>query len=122
MRILVVEDDAGLAARLKEQLEASGFAVDRADNGVDGEYLGMEEPYDAVVLDLGLPRRPGLEVLRNWRGAGKGDQQVVQHLFLLLPTVRCSPCLERSHSMTRGPATKQITSAVITAPPLRKVR
>jgi DNA-binding response OmpR family regulator len=67
MRLLLVEDDAELVAHLKPALLQAGFAVDHADNGVDAEYLGDEEPYDAVVLDLGLPGRPGLEVLAHWR-------------------------------------------------------
>jgi two-component system OmpR family response regulator len=67
MRLLLVEDDAELVAHLKPALIQAGFAVDHADNGVDGEYLGDEEPYDVVVLDLGLPQRPGLDVLANWR-------------------------------------------------------
>ncbi|HHM06022.1 MAG TPA: response regulator transcription factor [Gammaproteobacteria bacterium] len=71
MRLLLVEDDAALSRRLKGELTRAGFAVDVADNGVDGEYLGSAEPYDAVVLDLGLPRRPGLEVLRHWRATGR---------------------------------------------------
>lgn len=70
MRILLVEDDADLSAPLKQQLAKAGFAVDVADNGVDGEFMGGENPYDAVVLDLGLPRRSGLDVLKNWRAAG----------------------------------------------------
>lgn len=70
MRVLIVEDDAALGGNLKAELERRGFAVDWQDNGVDGQFMGEEEPYDAIVLDLGLPRRPGLEVLRNWRGAG----------------------------------------------------
>jgi len=70
VRLLVVEDDAELRARLKEALEAAGFAVDTADNGVDAEHLGNIEPYDTAVLDLGLPQRPGLEVLANWRRRG----------------------------------------------------
>lgn len=70
MRLLVVEDDATLRASLKQALVHAGFAVDTADNGVDAEHLGNTEPYDAIVLDLGLPRRPGLEVLRNWRARG----------------------------------------------------
>jgi len=70
MRLLLVEDDAGLGASLKTGLEQQGFAVDWQDNGVDGQFMGEQEPYDAIVLDLGLPRRPGLEVLRNWRGGG----------------------------------------------------
>lgn len=70
MRILLVEDDVNLSAPLKQQLAKAGFAVDVADNGVDAEFMGSENPYDAVVLDLGLPRRPGLDVLKNWRAAG----------------------------------------------------
>jgi DNA-binding response OmpR family regulator len=70
MRLLLVEDDINLSAPLKQQLAKAGFAVDVADNGVDGEFMGGENPYDAVVLDLGLPRRPGLDVLKNWREAG----------------------------------------------------
>ena len=70
MRILLVEDDIDLSTPLKQQLVKAGFVVDVADNGVDGEFMGGENPYDAVVLDLGLPRRPGLDVLKNWRTAG----------------------------------------------------
>lgn len=67
MRLLLVEDDRALAEGLKADLMRAGYAVDIADNGVDGEFLGDEEPYDLVILDLGLPQRPGLEVLRHWR-------------------------------------------------------
>jgi DNA-binding response OmpR family regulator len=67
MRLLIVEDDATLGPLLKKEMERQGFAVDLADNGVDGESMGSVEPYDAVILDLGLPGRPGLEVLQNWR-------------------------------------------------------
>ena len=67
MRLLVIEDDSTLGPALKKELERHGFAVDLADNGLDGEILGRNEAYDAVVLDLGLPKRPGLEVLQNWR-------------------------------------------------------
>jgi two-component system OmpR family response regulator len=70
VRILVVEDDALLGERLKKDLGHAGFAVDLADNGVDAEHMGDEEPYDVVVLDLGLPKRSGLEVLHNWRQRG----------------------------------------------------
>lgn len=70
MRILLVEDDVRLAAELKPRLQQAGFAVETAHDGEDGEFLGREENFDAVVLDLGLPRRPGLEVLANWRSAG----------------------------------------------------
>jgi two-component system OmpR family response regulator len=70
MRLLLVEDDAILGPRLKQDLKRAGYAVDLADNGVDAEFLGREEPYDAVILDLGLPGRPGLEVLQHWRQQG----------------------------------------------------
>jgi two-component system OmpR family response regulator len=70
MRLLLVEDDPELAGGLAARLAAAGFAVDRADNGVDAEFMGRETGYDAIVLDLGLPGRPGLEVLANWRAAG----------------------------------------------------
>ncbi len=67
MRILLVEDDVALGAELKSSLAKHGYAVDLAVNGIDGEIMGKEDIYDLVVLDLGLPDRPGLEVLRNWR-------------------------------------------------------
>ncbi len=70
MRILLVEDDPVLGATLKADLVQAGYAVDWAQDGIEGEYLGREETYDAVVLDLGLPGRSGLEVLQNWRAAG----------------------------------------------------
>ena len=70
MRLLLAEDDAELATRLKGFLDRAGYAVDHFDNGVDAEFYGSETPYDAMVLDLGLPQRPGLEVLGNWRRAG----------------------------------------------------
>ena len=69
MRLLLAEDDAGLRARLVPELKAAGYADDQVDNGVDAEFLGDEVAYDAVVLDLGLPGRNGLQVLANWRAA-----------------------------------------------------
>lgn len=70
MRILVVEDEPTLAAQLAEALAAAGYVVDTAANGVDAHHLGATEPFDAVVLDLGLPGLDGLTVLRKWRAAG----------------------------------------------------
>ena len=67
MRVLVVEDSAALAAQLRVALVDAGFAVDSAPDGEEGLFLGETEPYDAVVLDLGLPRLDGLSVLRRWR-------------------------------------------------------
>jgi len=70
MRLLLVEDDHGLATALARRLRDDGFAVDVSGDGVEGGFLGRETAYDAVILDLGLPGRPGLEVLRDWRRAG----------------------------------------------------
>jgi DNA-binding response OmpR family regulator len=70
MRLLLVEDDAQLAEGLYRTLCEQGYTVDRIDNGIDAQYMGEEGIYDAVILDLGLPGRPGLEVLRHWRAAG----------------------------------------------------
>jgi two-component system OmpR family response regulator len=70
MRVLVVEDEARLAEQLAGALGQAGYAVDRASDGERAEFLGQTEPYDAVVLDLGLPRLDGLSVLRRWRDAG----------------------------------------------------
>lgn len=67
MRVLLVEDETALADQLAAALEASGYAVDRADDGNRAEYLGATEQYDAVVLDLGLPSLDGLTLLRRWR-------------------------------------------------------
>jgi two-component system, OmpR family, response regulator len=70
MRLLLAEDDHELGARLKRFLDREGFAVDLFDNGVDAGHYGSETPYDVIVLDLGLPQRPGLEVLDQWRKGG----------------------------------------------------
>lgn len=70
MRLLLVEDDLPLSRELRADLRKEGFAVDSVDNGIDAEYMGLEEPYDAVILDLGLPQRTGLEVLTHWREKG----------------------------------------------------
>ncbi len=67
MRLLLAEDDNDLSQNLRQQLKKHGFAVDLADNGIDAEFMGKEEPYDMVILDLGLPQRSGLDVLKNWR-------------------------------------------------------
>ena len=71
MRILVVEDDADLSRQLKTALMEAGYAVDTAPDGEEGHFLGDTEPYDAVVLDLGLPVIDGVTVLKRWRRAGR---------------------------------------------------
>ncbi len=70
MRLLLAEDDAHLGPQLKSALERHGFAVDLEADGLDAEALGDTEPYDLILLDLGLPGRPGLQVLANWRSRG----------------------------------------------------
>lgn len=69
MRLLIVEDSPELHQQLRVGLTEAGFAVDGAMDGEEAFYLGETEPYDAVVLDLGLPRVDGLTVLRRWRAA-----------------------------------------------------
>ena len=71
MRILVVEDDTNLNRQIKDALTEGGYAVDVAFDGEEGHFLGDTEPYDAVVLDIGLPQMDGLSVLEEWRRAGK---------------------------------------------------
>ena len=71
MRILLVEDDTALADGIARALRAEQCAVDVAANGEDGAHLGDTGHYDAAVLDLGLPVKPGITVLREWRAAGR---------------------------------------------------
>jgi two-component system OmpR family response regulator len=71
VRVLVVEDDADLSCQLAEALREAGYAVDTAADGEEGHYLGDSEPYDAVVLDIGLPVMDGISVLEKWRRDGR---------------------------------------------------
>ena len=71
MRLLVVEDDRDLNRQLVSALEAAGYAVDKAFDGEEGGFLGDTEPYDAIILDIGLPKRDGVSVLESWRKAGR---------------------------------------------------
>ena len=71
MRVLIVEDEPNLGNQLKNTLEGAGYAIDLATDGEEGLYLGQNEAYDAVVLDLGLPEIDGLTVLDRWRKEGK---------------------------------------------------
>ncbi|CAM5770171.1 MULTISPECIES: response regulator transcription factor [Bosea] len=71
MRLLVVEDDKDLNRQIVTALENAGYAVDKAFDGEEGLFLGETEPYDAVILDLGLPKVDGVAVLQGWRRAGK---------------------------------------------------
>ena len=67
MRLLVVEDDADLNRQLGTALEEAGYVVDKAFDGEEGHFLGETEPYDAIILDIGLPSMDGISVLEKWR-------------------------------------------------------
>jgi two-component system, OmpR family, response regulator len=71
VRLLVVEDDVDLNRQLVDALKGAGYAVDTAFDGEEGHFLGDTEPYDAVILDIGLPKMDGLSVLENWRAEGR---------------------------------------------------
>ena len=71
MRLLVIEDDPDLNRQLATALTDAGYVVDRAFDGEEGHYLGETEPYDAVILDIGLPKMDGISVLESWRRAGR---------------------------------------------------
>ncbi|WP_299944254.1 response regulator transcription factor [uncultured Ruegeria sp.] len=70
MRVLLAEDEPQLCEQIKKLLTAEGRVVDVASNGTDALHLGATEPYDMIILDIGLPERDGISVLREWRGAG----------------------------------------------------
>lgn len=70
MRILVVEDDRDLNRQLNQALADAGYVTDSAFDGEEGHFLGDTEPYDAVILDIGLPQIDGISVLERWRRDG----------------------------------------------------
>jgi len=71
MRILVVEDDKDLNRQISQALVDAGYVVDKAFDGEEGHFLGDTEPYDAVVLDIGLPQMDGISVIERWRRGGR---------------------------------------------------
>lgn len=71
MRILILEDEATLRTQLIEKLRATGFAVDGAEDGSEGRFMGREYPYDLAIVDLGLPQITGIEVIKSWRAEGR---------------------------------------------------
>jgi two-component system OmpR family response regulator len=71
VRVLLAEDDPDLSRQLKGALADAGYAVDYAPDGEEAHFLGDTEPYDAIVLDLGLPKIDGVSVLERWRRDGK---------------------------------------------------
>lgn len=77
MRILIAEDDARISASLGEALSASGFLVDTEKDGEVAWYRGDTEPYDAIILDLGLPTLDGLTALKRWRKAKRNTPVLI---------------------------------------------
>lgn len=71
MRVLVIEDDPDLNRQLVTAMADAGYAVDKATDGEEGHFLGDTEPYDCVILDIGLPKMDGLSVLEQWRRDGR---------------------------------------------------
>lgn len=71
MRILIVEDDSELNRQLEQACTDAGYVVDAATDGEEGHFLGDTEPYDAVILDIGLPGMDGITILEQWRAAGR---------------------------------------------------
>lgn len=71
MRLLIIEDDRDLNRQLQEAFGEAGYAVDHAFDGEEGQFLGDTEPYDAVILDIGLPGMDGISVLEAWRRDGR---------------------------------------------------
>src|ERR1700734_4058253 len=71
MRVLVVEDEAALREVLKADLSAAGYSVDLAADGEEGLYAALEFPIDVAIIDLGLPKLSGLELIRRLRARGK---------------------------------------------------
>lgn len=71
MRILIVEDEPHLREQLQQYLQKQGFAVDVAEDGRAGLFMGREYPFDLAIVDLGLPELPGIEVIKQWREMGK---------------------------------------------------
>lgn len=71
MRILVVEDDLTLAGQIADNLRDAGYTFDLAHDGEEAHFLGDTEPYDAVILDLGLPIMDGVSILKKWRADGR---------------------------------------------------
>jgi len=72
MRVLLVEDEDRIAGDIMGSLVRAGYAVERATDGEDAWFRGETEEFDAVILDLGLPRLDGLTILKRWRAAGRG--------------------------------------------------
>ena len=116
MRILVIEDDPNLNNQIKQSLEDSGYSVDFALDGEEGHFLGDTEPYDAVILDLGLPKVDGISVLERWRKEKKNFPV----LILTSPVeliLSCSESLVVPVKIEKLPALSVLTVALETIAP-----
>lgn len=71
MRLLIIEDEPNLRAQIKQYLQKQGYAVDVAEDGRTGLFMGREYPFDLAIVDLGLPELSGIEVIQQWRELGK---------------------------------------------------
>ncbi len=101
MRVLVVEDDDDLARQLRDCLIDAGYVIDVAPDGEEGHWLGANEPYDAVVLDLGLPLMDGITVLERWRREVRrsSDKSIVTLpgvMLISIDSIRISPSVVTS--------------------------
>src|SRR3546814_10654342 len=88
MRILLVEDEAPLRETLAARLKREGFAVDAAQDGEEGLYMGREVPFDVGIIDLGLPKMSGMELVKQLREEGK--QRSEEHTSELQSLLRSS--------------------------------
>jgi len=77
LRLLLVEDDVALSEEVSSQLSRHGYAVDKVFDGAEAAFMGETEPYDIIVLDLGLPEIPGLDVLKSWRSKGLSTPVII---------------------------------------------
>jgi DNA-binding response OmpR family regulator len=77
MRLLLVEDDPTLGPKLQVALNKAGYATDLSVDGIDAEAMGDIEPYDLIVLDLGLPGQSGLSILHNWRSRDNATPVII---------------------------------------------
>jgi two-component system OmpR family response regulator len=77
VRVLVVEDDPDLNRQLSAALTQAGYAVDKAFDGEEGYFLGETEPYDVILLDLGLPKMDGIRILEQWRRIGRNMPVII---------------------------------------------
>ncbi len=94
MRVLIVEDDTRIAEDIRDAVQAAGFVADIASDGEEAWFVGGTEPYDAVILDLGLPGIDGLTILKRWRSEG--------HVFPVLILTARSAWQERVDGIDAG--------------------